>query len=133
MVKRKESGGFDRFEGIIEDIKLEPSQLNPEDQTMQYHLYIKPTNVEVKGKTGLMHEWIRLSQTTTDDTIPEGSILDRYITEIETVIPETKKIETHTEVFLQLKGKKFLFTKKKLGKAYEGKEAKEYWVPIAKL
>lgn len=137
MVKVKESQGFDRFEGTVEDIKVEPTEYKDKDGNTitgtQYHMYIKPTNIEVKGKTGQMHEWIRVPQTATEEEVPEGSVLHRYLTELWTVMPELKKKDTIPETFLELKGKKFLFVKKVLGKAFEGNAAKEYWTPMAKL
>ncbi len=125
-------GQFEEFEGVVEDVKLEPTNLKGEEGE-QYHIIIKPTNVEIKGKTGMMHEWIRVTAKATDESVPEGSVLHRFLTELWTVDKETKSMGTHTEMFNALRGKKFKWVKKTLGKSFDGHDAKEYWCPQAKL
>ncbi len=125
---------IEEFEGEIKDVTIEPSQLKDVEQE-QFHISIKPKDSSIlkESKTGMFHEWIRLSKTATDSTVPEGSVADRYIQEIETLISEAKKMDTVVEVFALLKGKSFLFKKKILGKSFEGKEARQYWTPVKLL
>jgi hypothetical protein len=110
-------------------VTLESNDLT-EEKLMQYHISIKPEGIDIKGKTGMLHEWIRLTKTTKEDSVPEGSVLDGYLKMIEMVLPAAKKAETLDEAFGLLKGKRFLWKKMKLGKAYSGHEAKEYWVSV---
>jgi hypothetical protein len=44
-----------------------------------------------------------------------------------------KKAETHTEAMLCLKDKKCVFKKAKLGRAFKGHDAREYWIPVRML
>jgi len=128
MVERTEAQGFDTFEGQVESVEREPSSLEGVDQE-QYHIQIKPLNVEISGKTGFIHEWVRISAKTTDTSVPEGGVLDKYLGEIEVLFREAKKLDSHAEVFALLTGNSFSWVKKKLGKAYDGNAAKEYWAP----
>lgn len=132
MVDRAKPEFVDRFVGEIISANIETSQ-NVEISQLQYHLQLKPDNVELlkSSKTGFFHEWIRISEKTEDGKIVEGSVLDRYVAEIELLIPETKKLKTHKEVFDSVVGKRFEFARKKLGKSFSGHDAKEYWIPIS--
>lgn len=130
MVIRVEPKMFDDFVGTVEDVQLESNQLG-EESTQQYHISVKAEDVEIKGKTGLIHEWIRMSKTAKEDSVPQGSVLDRYLSQIELVVPEAKEAETLKDAFDLLKGKKFQFKRMKLGKSFEGHEARNYWVPFA--
>ena len=132
MVERTTAKTFDEFEGIIEDVQVEPSNLD-NDTSEQYHLFIKPTNVEIEGKTGFIHEWVRISPKCTDESIQEGSVLDKFIQQIEILDSATKKMTRHMDVMLSLKGKKYLFKKVKHGRSFEDKPAKEYWTPVKEL
>lgn len=95
----------------------------------QFHLTITPLDVEIKGKTGMMHEWIGIPETATDTSVPQGSVVDRYIEAIEDVHREAKTKKTVQEVFNLMKGNSYLFVKKQLGKAFQGKQAADHWVP----
>ena len=132
MVKRTESKSFEQFEGTVEDIKVESSNL-PDDVSEQYHLFIKAHDQEIGGKTGLIHEWIRISPTATPSSVPEGCVMDRYLQQLEILFPEVKDKEFHSEAFLLLKDKKCLFKKLKLGKSFEEHKAKDYWTPVKVL
>ena len=125
---------IEEFEGLVDEVTVEPSQLKDVEQE-QFHIAIKPKDSSIlkESKTGHFHEWIRLSKTATDSTVPEGSVADRYIQEIETLMSEAKKKDNVVEVFALLKGKSFLFKKKILGKSFEGKEARQYWTPVKLL
>lgn len=129
MVERTKSEGFDEFVGVVENVILEPSNLT--DGGEQYHLTMKPEGVEITGKTGLMHEWIRVPPKATETSVPEGSVLDKFVQELEVLHNEVKKLGSVPEIFAFLVGKKYLFKKKKLGKSFDGHEAKAYWVPVS--
>jgi len=132
MVERTKAEGLDEFQGTVLEVTLEPSQLEGMEDQEQFHIFMEPVDKKImkNSKTGGFHEWIRLSPKATESSVPEGSVADRYIEEIELLIPEAKKKKLITEVFQLLKDKTFLFKKKKLGRSYEGKEAKGYWVPV---
>jgi hypothetical protein len=129
MVVRNDAQGLTNFEGVVSKVEFQPSQTG--EYPDQYKITIK---TDVSKKSGFMYEWVGLSKNTTDKEIPTGSVIERYITEIETVLPEAKKPElTVGEIFNLLVGKKFKFVRKTLGKAYKGNPAKEFWVPQQKL
>ncbi len=134
MVERTKAEGIEEFEGKVKEVSIEKSTI-ADEEVEQYHVSIEPINTDLlkKSKTGMFHEWIKIPSTATSNTVPEGSVLDRFIQELEILNSEVKKIETHTEVLNFLKNKTFLFKKKKLGKAYAGHEAKEYWIPVKSL
>jgi len=129
MVERTSSEGFSEFIGKVETIEIDKSSVDGKEKE-QYHIFIKPIDKEIKGKTGFIHEWIGISPTATDTSIPEGCILDKYLQQIEILHDEAKKISLHTESIMLLVGKQYLFKKMKHGKAYKGYEAKEYWTPV---
>lgn len=131
MVERTTSNNLDEFKGTIENINIEESEVQGKKHK-QYHISIKPLDVEIKGKTGLIHEWIRITDKCTEGSVPEGSVIDRYIQQIEILHPECKKLATITEVFQVLVGNSYQFQKLKLGKSFDGKDAKEYIVPVKK-
>ena len=125
MVERIKSEQFDQFVGQIQNVKVEKGKYGE-----QYHIEMKPIDVQVMGKTGSMHEWIGIPATAKADSIPEGCVLDKYLQMVEMVYKEAKALKGHAEVMSMITGRKFLFKKMRLGKAFEGKEAKEYWVPF---
>lgn len=127
MVERVESSGLTEFVGTVEDVQLEEGI----EGRKQYHLTIEPHDIEVKGATGRFHEWVAMSPKCTEDKVPQGSVMDRYLTQIEICISEAKKATTIEEAFGMLKGKKFKFSRVKLGKDFDGHAAKEYIVPVA--
>ena len=128
MVERTESQGLTSFEGVVESVELQPAVA--EDRNDQYKITIK---TPVSKKSGYMYEWVGLSPQTTDDKVPEGSNMDKYLQELECVIPAAKKVTTISEAFGLMVGKEFKFVRKKLGKAFKGQDAKEFWVPQALL
>lgn len=133
MVEVKQPELFEEFNGIVKDVQLETSKTDNDEETRQIHLCINPTNVEIKGKTGQMHEWIKLSSKTDDTSVQEGSVIHRYIQELESLNSELKKTEKVIDVFEWLKGKEFTWKKKVLGRSYKGHDAKEYWVPVIQI
>lgn len=140
MVKRKEGGELpQKFDGYVEKVVVEKGEGtfdNGDKKPDQYHVIIMPTTPEVvefvkDSPTQRMHAYVKISDKSTQEMIAEGSILDAYVTEIETVLPQTKDLDTHITVFQYLVGKEFSWVRKKIGKAYEGKPAKELYVPHA--
>jgi hypothetical protein len=132
MVDRVGANVLDEFEGKVVDVVLEKNTF-ADSESSQYHITMSGENIEVKGKTGVIHEWIRLSPKTTEESIPEGSIVDKYLTQLEIVLPEAKKAKTLADAFVLMKGKTFLFKKVKLGKAFEGHPARALWLPVQLL
>ncbi len=128
MVERTEAQGFDEFIGLVEDVIYE--EPNQEGMRPQYHIVMAPTDVTVGGKTGKMHEWIRLPETSTETSVPQGSIIDYYLTSLERIDKAVKSLKTIKEVFEWMKGKKFRFNKETPGKAFGGKPAASYWIPV---
>lgn len=129
MVERIDnSGKMDEFQGKVSKIELEAGI----DVTRkQFHIYIEPIGFNIKGPSGLMHEWVPMSPKATNEAIPQGSVLDRYLQQVEIVVPAAKKEATVEGAFKHLVGKKFRFQKMKLGKDFDGHKAKEYAVPVA--
>lgn len=131
MVKRKEIELIEEFEGTVMSIDVEPSQ-REDISNEQIHIEIAPTDKELlkDSKTGRFHEWIRITDKTENNLVPEGSILDRYMQEIELIHKDAKNKETYMEVFKLMMGNTYLFKRKKLGKAYGGFEAHKYFCPV---
>ncbi len=134
MVERTKTEGIEEFEGTITDVTFEKSELKGEKQE-QYHISMTPNDSKLlkDSKTGMLHTWIKFSDKATQKNIPEGSVLDRFLTEIETLHSEVKKLATVDEAMQHIKGKEYLFKTKKLGKAFDGHDAKLYWVPVKEL
>ena len=132
VVTRTTANLLEEFDGEVVDVVLEQNTYN-DDASSQFHITMKPTSVEVKGKTGLLHEWIRMSPKSTEEVVPEGSVLDKYLTQVEMIVSEAKKAKTLTEAFKCIVGKKFTFKKVKLGRSFEGHSAREYWTPTVLL
>jgi len=136
MVKRGKTDFVEipEFKGKVEKAELEDKEFDGKKRK-QYHIIYLPLDNEVKelikdSKTQRLHDFIPISETTTDNLIAEGSNLDNYISEIEYVMEETKNFETHNEVIQYLVGKTFLLKKKKIGRSYAGYEGKEVYIPF---
>ena len=129
MVQRAEQRGLEEFEGVVEDIQFETGI----EDRRQYHLIIDATSIEVGGATGKIHEWIPMSPKCTEEIVPQQSVMDRFLQQLEIVISAAKKANTVKDAFGLMKGKKFKFKRLKLGKDFEGHSAKEYIVPVALL
>jgi len=126
MVERTENKGLEEFEGIVEKVDCEEGVENRK----QYHITIEPTSIKVGGATGRLHEWVPMSPKATEEAVPQGSVMDRYLTQIEICVSEAKKAKTIEDAFKLLIGKKFKFKKLKLGKDFDGHSAREYSVPV---
>jgi hypothetical protein len=130
MVQRVEATGkLDEFEAIVETVELESGI----QDRKQYHITMKPTSIEIKGATGFLHEWLPVSPRATEEAVPQGSVMDRYLTQVEICVKGAKTCKTIKEELGLMVGKKFRFKKLKLGKDYNGQPAREYSVPVAAL
>jgi hypothetical protein len=126
MVIRSEATRLDEFEGIVESVELE---LGMEDRK-QYHIVINPTSLKIQGATGRLHEWIPVSPKATEEAVPQGSVMDRYLTQVEICVTGAKNSATIKQELGLMVGKKFKFKKIKLGKDFNNNPAKEYAVPV---
>lgn len=134
MVLRTKAAIFDVFIGKVEEVKIVDDQQRQEEEGQQYHIEMDCLDKEIKGSTGKLHEWLRISAKSTEDSIPEGSVLDKYLEEVEAILPDSRKEGlTVLQVLTMMKGKVFQFRKKKLGRSFEGHEAKQYWTPVRLL
>lgn len=126
MVERTSSEGLEEFVGIVDNIEIQEGE-----NGSQYHLEIEPVDKDVlkNSKTGHFHEWLRISSTATETSVPEGSVLSEYIRAVERLYKDAKNKEKVADVLDMLKGKKIVFVREKLGKAYGGHEAADHWVP----
>lgn len=132
MVERTESQQWTEVKGEVVDVQLE--QPKEEDRMPQWHIHIKPIDKEIKGPTGELHEWIRITSTTTNESVPRGSVIERYLDALEDIHgDEIKKLKTVKEVFEFMKGKKYLFKPKVLGRAFGNQPASDYWTPVKLL
>lgn len=133
-VTRTKAQLFDVFIGRVEDVKIVDDQQRVEDQGQQYHIEMDCLDKEIKGETGKLHEWLRITAKSTEDTVPEGSVLDKYLEELEAILPDARKEGLSVmQVLTMMKTKVFQFRKKKLGRSFEGHEAKQYWTPVRLL
>lgn len=58
-------------------------------------------------------------------------MIDRYLEALEDVHgDEMKNLKTVKEAFEFMKGQKYLFKSKVLGRAFQNNPAAEYWVPV---
>ena len=122
-------GGLEEFEGTVEKVEFEIGA----EERRQYHIYIIAADIEVTGPTGRMHEWVPMSPKATEESVPNGSVADRYLTQMEICVPAIKRTKTLKEAFQLLVGRKFRFQRIKLGRDFEGHPAREYIVPVARL
>jgi len=139
VVKRKkpEFEPVEEFDGeveVVERISRKQFAEDIEEDREQYHMVMKPLDKKTieaikDSKTQRLHNYISISNTTTETEIAEGSNLDTFISEVEISLPETKKMKTHQEVMEALEGKSFHFVRKKIGKSYGGHEARSCFIP----
>jgi len=129
MVERTKGEMIEDFDGLCDKVEIVPDQMTEGGE--QIHLELKPDDEELlkDSKTGRFHEWLRLTKTTTEDTVPEGSKLEAYLKEIEMVLPGAKKEEKVVDAFKVMEGKRFHFVRKVLGRAFKGHEARPSFIP----
>jgi hypothetical protein len=132
MVERTEAKGFEEFNGKVDNIETVQSKLAERENQQQFKITIS-TIPATLTKTGKMYTWVAIPETANDEHVPQDSVIDKYIKALERMNPALKKEKSVTVVFQWLLGKSFQFSKEKLGKAYKGHEAAEYWVPIKEL
>ena len=126
MVERTDAS-FDEFEGIVENIEEVENTLS--DSGKQYKITIA-TDI---SKSGYMYEWINVSSKATETSVPEGSNLDKFLQELEMIHSEVKKEAKILDALKIMVAKKYLWKKKKLGRSFDGKEAKDFWIPVKEL
>jgi len=131
MVERTEARGFEELNGEVISVELIPNDKADWDNAQQILIGIDPIGIELKGKTGKWWVYISLPRTATETSVPQGSAVDRYLQEVEGIVPQVKKTKTVLGAFELLKGKRFTFKPKKLGRAFEGREARDYWCPVS--
>ena len=129
MVDRVESKRLDEFEGKVESVEMEQGI----EERRQYHVVIEPVGFEINSATKRLHEWVPLSPRATEDSVPQGSVMDRYLTQVEICISAAKRAKTVKEALQLMVGHTLKFKRIKLGKDFEGHAAKEYIVPVALL
>lgn len=130
MVQRSAAGeGLTEFKGTVTEIIKKEGKFGDEIE-----LLITPEDPSIikKGKTGVFHEFLRFSEKASEDSVPEGSVLDAYLKEVESVFPEAKKLVTVSEAISLMKDVKLLFRRKPLGKKFGEYDASEHWVPVTK-
>jgi hypothetical protein len=95
---------------------------------------IVPFNKELikQGKTGAFWNFIRVSETATDDQIPKDSVLEKFVTAACRIDKDLKAQNSVPDFMNKLKGRSYSFVSEKLGKAFGGHEARPIWLP-AKL
>ena len=135
MVERTSSTGLDEFEGTARSVVLEAKhEKNGKTFPAQYHIEIEPANKDLirkDSKTGVFHEWIRLPNTATETSVPDGSVIDNYLKAVERVVKEAKKADTVEEELRMLLGKQILYKREVLGKAFGNNEASVHWIPVS--
>ena len=132
VMRTENTGGtkFDEFEAAVVSVELQEGI----EGRKQYHFVLDPIGFKVGGATGKLHEWIPMSAKATQEAVPQGSVMDRYLQQVEICLGKPARDATTILAALNLMvGKKFRFMKMKLGKDYEGKKAKDYVTPVALL
>jgi len=131
MVKRHEAKGLEEFEGTVASVEKVESKIAHDEgiPAFQYEITMDTD----ASKTGHMFQWLRITKTSTDESVAEGSVLDYYLKALERMDKEVKKLATVEEALNWMVGKKFRFVVEKPGKAYGGKEAASVWVPAQLL
>jgi hypothetical protein len=132
MVQRVESNNtkLDEFEAKVVSVELQEGI----EGRKQYHFVLDPIGFTVGGATGKLHEWIPMSPKSTQEAVPQGSVMDRYLQQVEICLGKPARDASTVMAALNLMtGKKFRFMKMKLGKDFEGKKAKDYVTPVALL
>ena len=81
MVERTQTEIIEEFDGVIDSIKVVPDQINEGQE--QYHIEMKPNDKEMlkDSKTGKFHTWLKITKTSTNESVAEGSVLDNYLKE----------------------------------------------------
>jgi hypothetical protein len=132
LVQKTESQGWEDFEGEVVDVMLEEPK--EEGYQSQWHILMKPLNRKMKKEGSYMHEWVRQTSTTTDTSVPQGSVISRFVEELEMLHgKQVKDLKTVAEVFNFMKGKKYLFKQKVLGQSFNKNPASAYWTPVKLL
>lgn len=125
IVERVEGGkALQEFEAKVISVELEHGV----EDRRQYHI-----KMDRGGDAKILNEWISLSPRATEETIQQGSVVDRFLTQLEIIMKAAKSAKTVGEAMKLMEGKKFKFSRVKLGKDFNGQPAREYYVPVALL
>ena len=133
MVERTKAEMTESFDGMCTKIEIVPDQMN--EGMNKIHLELAQDDEELLAdtKTQRFHVWLRMTDKTTDKSVPEGSKIEAYLKEIEIVIKEAKKAVKVLDAFKTLEGKHVRYVRKVLGRSYKGYEARPDFVPQALL
>ena len=131
MVERTKNEGFEEFKGTVVGVTKESGKVfeDSKEAQDQYHIEIEPLNVKIEGETGKIHEWLRVSAKATDNSVPEDSVMDRFLQELEVLDKEVKDISTVEKALESMNGKSYFFKRIVLGKSFGKHDAKLYWTP----
>ena len=96
------------FTGIVEEVREEQGY----KKFKTIHIIIKAEDIEIKGETGRMHDYIH---TPSFFEIDEGSNADKYLSQVEKLIPQARDKNNLLEALKLMVGKRFKFEIKMLG------------------
>lgn len=89
---------------------------------------------EFEIQDGILKQFLGISQNCTEKAVTQESKIDKYLSEVEIANDVNRAdFETYLDVVLTLEGKPFKYVNKKLGKDFDGKEGKSFYVPQVKL
>lgn len=130
VIAIKETQLLEKFDGKVEEVKAETGEYG-----VQYIMKLVPFDKTLikQGKTGAFWNYLRVSETSSDSEMAKDSVMEKFYTAVCRVDEDLKKAKTLPEFFNLIKGKSYTFTSEKLGKAFEGHEARKIWLPSKKL
>lgn len=110
--------GAYEFIGIVRDVKLE---ISPEFKIWRYHMILESVNKNWKNQ----HNWIPIGKQLTEHKVAKGTALAEFIQQLISLGIEDESKST-TEIMNSTIGKKFWFTKKRIGKM---EQKNSVWFP----
>jgi hypothetical protein len=137
MVERMKFEKIEEFDGRCEKIEIVEGTDDFEG-TKQIHMAITPLDEPTKekvadSKTKQLHNFISLKCNVDGTKVADGSNIEKYLIEIESLIPAAKKAATIIDAFRYLEKQPLHYVNKKLGKSFKGFEGKCYYVPQHKI
>ena len=136
-VNKIEGGSFDNFTGKVTEVLEEAERPNPKNPDESFPPQFKLTIETSDTEKGVMYEWIKFPGAGDKRRRTVGSIMDRYMEEIErfTSDDELKEMNDFKDYFEFLVGKTFEWKRKALGRSFTDKngithQAKQTWVPV---
>jgi|TARA_R100001530_G_scaffold136375_1_gene116836 hypothetical protein len=129
MVEVTKSELVSEFDGVCKTIEVVEDQLNEGQQ--QIHLEIEPCDPDLlkNSKTGRFHVYLRMTKSCTENSVAEGSVIHRYLQEVNAALPESKDKDLLLDSIRTLKDKKMHYVSKVLGKSYGGHESRAVFIP----